>query len=167
MPSCPGAGRTSLFLLSLALAIACSPAPRRGPTAIEGSSDARRVSGTYQYLDISQVDTFAIENGKLAIKGPSGTVVVDLPPGAGEPKQGQQWALTTEGQANRRPTQTFTHEQSLDDFTISLPLDGAELKYGTLAGENGEDVLILAWGRNNRSYWGHVRIVRKDAGARP
>jgi hypothetical protein len=154
--------RTLSCLLALIVFSSCSPAPRRGPTAIEGSSDTLRVSGTYQFLDIDQVDSFAIQNGKLAIKGPSGTVLVDLPPGAGGPKPGQQWVLTTENQT-RRQAQTFTHEQSLDDFTLSLPLDDADLRYGTLAGENGEDLLILAWGKNGRSYWGHVKIGHKDS----
>ena len=56
---------------------------------------------------------------------------------------------------------TFTHETTLDDFTLELPASDAPLRYGSLAGTNGDDVLVFAWGENSQSFWGWVTISRK------
>ena len=55
---------------------------------------------------------------------------------------------------------TFTHETTLDDFTLDLPASDAPLRYGTLGGRSGDDVLVFAWGENSKSFWGWVTISR-------
>jgi hypothetical protein len=135
--------------------------PRPGPTPIDGSSQTVTVTGEYQSVAIDRVDRLSVMQGKLVLHGPSTNVAVDLPPGADQPKPNQQWALVTEGETNGQRTLTFTHEQSLDDFTISLPPGDAELRYGTLTGKTGNDVVVFAWGRESRSYWGFVTIARR------
>ncbi len=139
----------------------CSPASTAtGSTPIKGSSQTVTVTGEYQPVAIDRIDRLGMEHGKLVLYGSPANVIVDLPPGAGQTKANQQWALVTEGEANGTRTLTFTHEQSLDDFTISLPAGDAELRYGTLSGKTGDDVVVFAWGRDSRSYWGFVTITR-------
>lgn len=165
-------GRRFLPVLSAMLLtqVACSPAslPRQGPTPIKGSSQTVTVTGEYQPVTIDRIDRLGVEHGKLVLYGSSASVIVDLPNGADQAKANQQWALITESDANGTRTLTFTHEQSLDDFTISLPAGGAELRYGTLYGKTGDDVVVFAWGRNSRSYWGFVTVARpRSNGAHP
>jgi hypothetical protein len=53
----------------------------------------------------------------------------------------------------------------LDDFTLELPASDAPLRYGTLTGKSGNDVMVFAWGSDGRSYSGYVTIEpRSPAG---
>jgi hypothetical protein len=130
------------------------------PIPLAGSSQTLTVGGEYAPVAIDHINRLSVDRGELVLHGSSGSVTVPLPAGAGDPKAGGQWALVTEGREGGRRTLTFTHEQSLDDFTISLPASDAELRYGTLSGTAGSDVLVFAWGKDSRSYWGYVTIAR-------
>ena len=101
----------------------------------------------------------ALRDGRLALRGSQTTIAVDLPPTADATKPGRGWSLVTEAAANGRRTVTFTHETTLDDFTLELPASDAPLRYGTLGGRNGDDVLVFAWGENSKSFWGWVTIA--------
>ncbi len=159
----------SVLSAALVMFSGCSSASTaKGPTSIQGSSQTVTVTGEYQPIAIDQIDRLSVERGKLVLHGSSATVIVDLPPATDPAKANQQWALVTEGEENGKRTLTFTHEQSLDDFTISLPAGDAELRYGTLSGRAGDDVVVFAWGRDSRSYWGFVTVARpRSNGAHP
>jgi hypothetical protein len=161
--------RSSALLVWLVASSGCSAgAPASdGPTSLTGSSKTLTVSGQYAPVAIEHIDRLAVDGGSLVLHGSSATVTVPLPPGAGQPKPGNQWVLVTEGKTEGKRTLTFTHEQSLDDFTIELPVSDADLRYGTLGGTAGGEVLVFAWGKDSRSYWGYVTIARIGGGANP
>jgi hypothetical protein len=95
------------------------------------------------------------------VRGSSSEVTVDLPASVDAARPNRGWALVTESGTGPMRTLSFTHETSLDDFAIELPAGDAHVYYGGLAGRSGEDVVILAWGEESRSYWGYVTITRK------
>jgi hypothetical protein len=103
----------------------------------------------------------SLRDGRLALRGSSTTTLVDLPPFADATKAGRGWALVTETAAGERRVLTFTHETTLDEFTLELPASDAPLRYGSLGGRGSEDVLVFAWGEKSRSYWGYVTIARR------
>jgi hypothetical protein len=141
------------------LAACARAAADRGP--LTGTSKTLTVRGEYAAVEIDQIDGMAIREGRLALRGSQGTVAVDLPPAADASKPGRGWSLVTEADSNGARTVTFTHETTLDDFTMDLPASDAPLRYGTLGGRNGDDVLVFAWGERSNSFWGWVTIVRK------
>ena len=143
-----------------------APVPA-GPTPLTGSSQTLSVNGQYASVAIDHIDRLSVDGDQLVLHGSSASVTVPLPPGADQPKPGEHWALVTESNDGGKRTLTFTHEQSLDDFTIRLPASDAELRYGTLPGKTGDDVLVFAWGKDSRSYWGYVTIARAGGGAHP
>jgi hypothetical protein len=143
----------------VALASACAEAiADRAP--VTGTSATMTVRGEIMLVEMDEVGGMAIRDGRLALRGSSGEVLVDLPAVAdpGKPKRG--WALVTETMSDEARTVTFTHETTLDDFTLDLPASDAHLYYGGLTGRNGEDVLVFAWGAGKRSYWGYVTIQK-------
>ena len=154
--------RLVLFTIVAAIAVACTPPlkPSSGPVSITGDSNTLKVAGEYQPVDIAEIERLTIENGKLMLLSQGASASVDLPTTADQPKPGEQWMLVTESEGPGERELTFTHEQLLDDFTVKLPLNGADLKYGTLSGKDGNDVVVFAWGREHRSYWGYVTIAR-------
>jgi hypothetical protein len=162
--------RTSGLLLLVALSGCSTTAPiPPGPTPLTGSSQTLTVRGQYAPVAIDHVDRLSVEGANLVLHGASSSVAVPLPPGAGQPRPaGEQWALVTEARADRKRTVTFTHEKSLDDFTLDLPGSDAELRYGTLAAAaGGDDFVVFAWGNDSRSGWGYVTIARAAPGAHP
>ena len=166
-PNICHAARISLLILLIASS-GCSPTANAGPTPISGSSQTLVVSGQYAPVALDRVDRLSVDAGQLVLHGPSGNVTVPLPSVAGKPKPGEQWMLITESKADDKRSLTFTHEQSLDDFTITVPAGDADLRYGTLSGTSGDDVLVFAWGRASRSYWGWVTIAHgPGVGAHP
>jgi hypothetical protein len=153
-------GRRLLLPIQIVLLAACARAAAdRAP--LTGSSKTLAVRGEYNAVAIERIDGMAIRDGRLALRGAQATVAVDLPPAADAASPGRGWSLVTEAATQGGRTVTFTHEITLDDFTIDLPASDAPLRYGTLGGRNGDDVLVFAWGENAKSFWGYVTIARK------
>lgn len=151
--------RVLLFPIHLLLLAACAGAAAdRGP--LTGSSKTLTVRGEFSAVALDQIDGMALRDGKLALRGSQTTIAVDLPPTADATKPGRGWSLVTEATANGHRTVTFTHETTLDDFTLELPASDAPLRYGSLGGLSGDDVLVFAWGENSKSFWGWVTIGR-------
>jgi hypothetical protein len=111
---------------------------------------------------LDEIAGMALQDGKLALRDASKKVVtVDLPPMADSTKPGRGWSLVTEANANDHRTVTFTHETTLDDFTLDLPASEAPLRYGSLGGKSDGDVLVFAWGEDSKSFWGWVTIHKE------
>jgi hypothetical protein len=136
----------------------------RSPAAIEGSSQTLVVRGQYAPLAIERVDRLAVENGKVVARGGAESAPVPVPATADTARPNRRWALITEGLADDKRRLTFTHEESLDDFTIELPPSDAAIHYGVFSGSAGDDVMVLAWGEGSRSYSAYVTIVKAAAG---
>jgi hypothetical protein len=152
--------RLLLLPAQILVLVACARAAAdRAP--VEGTSKTLTVRGEYHAVAIDQIDGLALRDGKLALRGSQATIAVDLPPTADATKPGRGWALVTETGTGSRRSVTFTHETTLDDFTLELPASDAPLRYGSLAGKTGEDVLVFAWGENSQSFWGWVTITRR------
>ena len=141
-------------------ALAACSRPPEGPVELVGTSKTFVVKGQYAPLALDQVDSLSVENGRLAVHGPSTMQSVDLPAGADPSNPDPHWSLTTEteGGGGKRSL-TFTHNETIDDFSIEIPA-GADVHYGTLKGQSG-DVMLLAWGEKSRCYWGYLVIVPK------
>jgi hypothetical protein len=151
--------RRLLLPAQFVVLVACAPAAAdRAP--VVGASKTVTVRGEYNAVAIDQVDGMALRDGQLALRGSQTTIAVDLPPPADATKPGRGWALVTETDTRGRRSVTFTHETTLDDFTLELPASDAPLRYGSLGGKSGEDVLVFAWGENSQSFWGWVTIER-------
>ena len=152
--------RLALMPLKILVLAACAQAAAdRAP--LNGQSKTMTVRGEYATVALDQVDGMSLRDGRLALRGSSATTLIDLPPNADPTRAGRGWALVTETAAGDRRAVTFTHETTLDEFTLELPASDAPLRYGSLGGHNGDDVLVFAWGKDARSYWGYVTIVRK------
>jgi hypothetical protein len=98
------------------------------------------------------------------IHGDSASVTVDLPPSADPDQKNRGWALVTEGEDDDVRRLTFTHETSLDDFSIAVPASAGQMAYGTLGGRDGSDILLFAYGSGSKTYWGWARIAKPAAG---
>jgi hypothetical protein len=152
--------RWLLLPVQIVVLVACARAAAdRAP--LVGASKTLTVRGEYKAVAIDQIDGMALRDGKLALRGSQSTIAVDLPPSADATKPGRGWALVTETGNGGRRSVTFTHETTLDDFTLELPASDAPLRYGSLAGKSGEDLLVFAWGENSQSFWGWVTITRR------
>jgi hypothetical protein len=145
----------------LLLAACARAAADRAP--LTGSSKTVTVRGEYAAVDLDRVDGMSLRDGRLALRGSSKTVAVDLPPAADPAKPQRGWALVTEATGDDKRTVSFTHETTLDDFSLELPASDAQFYYGGLTGRNGEDVLVFAWGADSQSYWGYVTIARRSS----
>jgi hypothetical protein len=108
------------------------------------------------------IEHISVENGKLVLHGPASQVAIDLPPNADPDQKNRGWALVTEGEDEPLRTLTFTHETSLDDFTIQVPNSAGQIAYGSLGGRNGNDVLLFGYGTAKKCYWGWVEIAKKQ-----
>ena len=156
----------SLIGLTLATAAGCSRTVS-GSGPIAGTSSTVVVRGHYERVALDRVDRISIEGGKLVLHGSSSTVEVELPPNADPAKPDPHWALATEGENGRSRVLTFTHDMSLDDFTIELPLSQAPIRFGGLTGRDGNNVLLLAWGDQSQSYYAELTItpIAKPSGS--
>jgi hypothetical protein len=124
------------------------------------------VEGHYSPLALDKVDTVSMEKGQLVIRGSFDSVAVTLPAGADAAKPVRHWALVTEANVDNKRLITFTHDQSLDDFTLDLPPTDAEMHYGVFEGREGAEVMVLTWGADAQCYWGYVTIVHTSSAAR-
>ena len=130
-----------------------------GSGPIVGTSETVAVKGTYTRVPLDRVDRISIEGGKLVLHGSSSTVDVELPTFVDPSKPDPHWALATEGDNGQARVLTFTHDMSLDDFTIELPRSQAPIRFGGLTGSDGNDLLILAWGEQSQSYHAELTIT--------
>jgi hypothetical protein len=135
------------------------PAPQ--PGTIAGTSKTMSVAGEYTPLALDRVARVGVEEGRLVVHGTSSSVTVDLPAGADAGRATRHWALVTEAnlQDGRRQL-TFTHSESLEDFSIELPESEGSVRYGGFEREEGGEVLVFAWGESSLTYWGWVTIAR-------
>ena len=157
----PVTPRDLRLLLGLALPVmnACAPASAQSfPIAsIAGTAVAK---GEYRPLALDEVTRVTLDgDGRLVAAGSRDSVVLDLPAFVDTTQVVRHWALVTEAHAAGRTVLTFTHDESLDDFTIEVPESHASIRYGAFAHRSGGDVLVLAWGRDERCYWGYVTIA--------
>ncbi len=129
---------------------------------IVGESKTLDVSGTYAPLVLDSVDHLAREDGKVLVYGPTNGVVVEVPADTDTSQPNPAWRLVTESDAGASRRVTFTHDMSLEDFSIELPKSPAELHYGAFLSRDGGSILIFAWGEGFRSYWGWVTIRSKS-----
>jgi hypothetical protein len=134
------------------------------PAPLTGSSKTLAVRGEYAPVALDRIEGVAIENGKIVLRGSSASVVIDPPASADVAKPTRHWALVTEADAGGRRALTFTHSESLDDFTIELPATEEGVRYGAFSGTGGNEVMVLAWATESRSYWGYVTIERLAGG---
>lgn len=153
--------RRALFCaMAATLLVACSRVSANGGP-ITGESKTLVVTGEFTPVALDTVERVSIESGKLVLHGTSATTTVDLPASADTTQSNRGWALITEGEDGDTRTFTFTHDMSLDDFTLELPNSPAPIKYGSFAGRDGRDLLVFAWGAQSKSYWGWVRIEKR------
>jgi hypothetical protein len=145
-----------LIVAATAMAACSRRLPDQGP--LVATSSHLDVTGEYRPVSIDAVDGLAIEDGKLVLRGPTSNVTVDLPPSADPDQKNRGWALVTEGEGDGTRTLTFTHETSLDDFTITVPAAEGQVAYGSLGGRDGNDVLLFAYGTAPKAYWGWAVI---------
>jgi hypothetical protein len=145
--------------------IGCSGAAAQS-RPLEGTSTTVIVKGQYSSLALDRVDTVSMKDGRLVVSGPLASVALTLPAGTDATKPVRHWALVTEANVDDRRTLTFTHDQSLDDFTLELPPTEARVHYGVFEGLEGAEVMVLTWGADAKCYWGYVTIVHPPAPGR-
>lgn len=134
------------------------------PVPLKGSSRTMIVQGEYSPIALDRVDGLSFDKGKVIVHGPSSDVTVDVPATTEAAEPVRHWALVTEGEAGGRRALTFTHDMTLDDFTIELPRSDAQLYYGVLSGKAGDEMMVLAWGSGSRSYSCYLTITRAVIG---
>lgn len=124
------------------------------------------VSGQYARLQLDRVDGVSITEGRLVARGSIESVPLDVPAFVDTSQVVRHWALVTEANVDDKKVLTFTHAQSLDDFTIELPPTDADIKYGVFAHREGGEVMVLTWGREARCFWAYL-IIGPKPGAAP
>lgn len=152
---------TTCFIVS-ALALGGCARAVVYPAPVTGESETMVVRGEYQPVAIDRVDALSVANGQLVVHGGRATVSVPLPPLADVAQPTHHWALVTERDTGRARAITFTHNESLDDFTIELPAADAEIRYGVFTGREGGEVMVFAWGAESRSFYGWVTLNRRS-----
>lgn len=121
------------------------------------------VKGQYQPLKIDQVGAVSLKEGKLVVRGSFESVTIDLPAFVDTSQVVRHWALVTDSSTDARRILNFTHDMSLDDFTLELPPTDAEIRYGVFVNRNGGHVMVLTWGAEAKCYWGYLLISNPPA----
>jgi hypothetical protein len=147
-------------LLAVAFVVTCSAPAAAQAVPLTGTGGSVPVKGHYQPLRIDEVGTVTLKDGRLVVRGSFESVTIDLPPFVDTARVVRHWALVTESLAdNGRKVLNFTHDESLEDFTIDVPATDAEIRYGVFANRSGGgDVMVLTWGREARCYWAYLVI---------
>jgi hypothetical protein len=158
----PSPFHVAVVAAALAGLIACTPAAAQS-TPLKAVSKTVVVEGQYSSLALDTVETVSMKDGRLVVRGSVESATLDLPAGADAAKPVRHWALVTDANVNDTKTLTFTHDQSLDDFTLELPPTDAEMHYGVFEGRDGTEVMVLTWGADGKCYWGYVTIVHTPA----
>jgi hypothetical protein len=157
----------SFVLATFAVCTACSPAASQAPLpaasggALTAASKTHAGSGAYTPVVLDSIERVSVDAGKLVLRGSSSSVAIDPPASADLSKPTRNWALTTESDLDGRRSLTFTHAQSVEEFTIELPPGQGNVLYGVFAAPADREVMVLAWGAESRSYWGYLTISRK------
>lgn len=149
--------------LALVLTAGCRPVDAQSGS-LTGTSKTLVVRGQYAPLDLDQVAGVSTQDGRLVVRGSERSVTLDLPAGAQATQIVRRWALTTEFDAGHARVLTFTHAESLEEFTVELPPSDAEVRYGVFQGPDAAQVMVLTWGANSRSYWAHLVITPAPTG---
>src|SRR3954447_10749379 len=110
------------------------------------SSASATAAGEYKRVDIDSVERMSIDDGKLVLHGTRRSVTLDLPANADPDQRNRGWALVTEGEGDGSRTLTCTQENSLEDFSVTLPAATGQVAYGSLGGRDGRDVVLFAYG---------------------
>src|SRR3954466_7965844 len=141
----------------------CSrPLPDRG-TFSDNSTTASATS-EYSRIDVDSVERISIEDGKLVVHGANRSVTLDLPANADPEQKNRGWTLVTEGETDGTRTFTFTQETSLEDFSVTVPAASGQVAYGSLGGRDGKDMVVFAYGTDNKAYWGWARVEKLAKG---
>ena len=144
----------------------CAPATAQ-TVPLMGSSKTMTVKGQYQPLRIDEVDGVTLKGAQLVVRGSFESVTVDLPGIADPTKPTRHWALVTESNTDDRRVLNFTHDESLEDFTLEVPASEGDIRYGVFESRTGGEIMVLAWGSEARCYWGYVTITRSSEPATP
>jgi hypothetical protein len=139
----------------------CGEATPPDGAKLTGSSKTVAVRGEYARVPLDRVDGLSVRGGRLVVRGSATEIEVELPLPTDPAKRNRSWALVTETMADSKRSVTFTHETTLEDFSLDLPESDAHLFYGGLTGTDGADLLVFAWGSDSLSYWGYVTISRQ------
>jgi len=150
--------------LALLANVGCSKTLAENGTFTTSSATAT-ATGEYNRVDIDSVERMSIEDGKLVLHGTAKSVTLELPANADPDQKNRGWALVTEGEGDGSRTLTFTQENSLEDFSITVPAAIGQVAYGSLGGRDGRDVVLFAYGSANKAYWGWASI-HKGSGTR-
>lgn len=158
---------TSVVALSwiVGLLLGCQPPVGAQPAPLVSTSGTVRAAGLLQRLSLPEVSGVTLREGRLFVRGATEEVPIDLPSFIDTAQVIRHWALVTEADRGGKRLLSFTHDQSLDEFTLELPPTDADIKYGVFAHRDGGEVMVLAWGRESRCYWGYVRIEPRAAAA--
>jgi len=139
--------------------VGCSrPLPESG--TLSTSSSTTTATGEYARVDLDSVERMSIDDGKLVLHGATRSVTLALPPNADADQKNRGWALVTEGEGDGSRTLTFTQENSLEDFSVTVPAADGQVAYGSLGGRDGRDVVVFAYGSGNKAYWGWARVEK-------
>ena len=151
------------LLLAAFTATGCSPAPQAVvyPAPLVGDSKTHLVRGEYSPAALDRIARVSIDSGKIVLNGTSASLTLDPPAGADTSLPTRNWALTTDASTDEKRSLTFTHNQSVEDFTIEVPPGGADVLYGVFTGPGGTEVMVLAWDSGTDRFWGYVTIARR------
>jgi hypothetical protein len=152
------AGR--LLVSTIVILAGCTQAGAQS-TPISATSSTHAVRGELVPVALDRVGRVSVDKGKLVLHGSLLTVAVDPPASADVSQPTRVWALTTEAHVDGKRVVTFTHSESVEDFSIELPGSDAELLYGVFPSKTGGEVMVLAWGSETRCYWGYLTIARR------
>jgi hypothetical protein len=126
--------------------------------AVTGESKTHEVRGEFRSIAVDSVEGLTLRDGRVGVRGRSETVLIDMPASADTSRPSRQWVLVSEAEAGGKRIVSFTHEETVEDFTLELPASETTLRYGTFTGREGGDVMVFAWGSQSRSYWGYIII---------
>lgn len=127
-------------------------------TPLNGSAGTVSVQGQLSPLRLDQVSGVSLKDGRLIARGSFESVTIDLPAFIDTAQVIRHWALVTESSVDDKKVLNFTHDQSLDDFTIEVPATDAEIRYGVFAHREGGEVMVLTWGKDATCYWAYLVI---------
>jgi hypothetical protein len=159
------------IVLSLLL-ISCSPGAETpaeqskpqlpaGPVNITGASSTHVVQGELTPIAMDRIEGLGLVEGKIVVRGAPANITLDPPQSADPSRPNRHWTLVSEADLGGKRSVTFTHDQSVEDFTLELPWSDAELHYGALEAPDATDVVVFASGAGGVSYWGYVTVVRR------
>jgi hypothetical protein len=160
------ASHAVLFVTAAIAVGGCVPATAQTVPLI-GTSKTMTVKGQYQPLRIDEVDGVALKGAQLVVRGSFESVTIDLPTMADPTKATRHWALVTESSVGAARLLNFTHDESLDDFTLEVPASDGDIRYGVFVSRTGGEVMVLAWGSEAKCYWAYVTIDRLAAATSP